>query len=100
MNTSNVYRIQDGLHISNIFHEPVVKEALAYKPKPGDVFIVSFPKCGTTWMQHIVYAIFSDGIPPKDMEEFMQRTPFLEVIGARAMESLIRPSAIKAHLIV
>ncbi|KAL3194026.1 hypothetical protein MRX96_001936 [Rhipicephalus microplus] len=64
MSACGVYREQDGLYISCIFQEPVIKEGLAYKPKPGDVFIVSYPKCGTTWMQHIVYAIYNDGIPP------------------------------------
>lgn len=98
MSASDVYRDQDGLYISSIFQEPIIKEALAYKPKPGDVFIVSYPKCGTTWMQHIVYAIYNDGIPPKDMDDFMRRAPFLELLGTAAVESMPRPGAIKTHL--
>lgn len=98
MSACGVYREQDGLYISCIFQEPVVKEALAYKPKPGDVFIVSYPKCGTTWMQHIVYAIYNDGIPPKDMDDFMRRAPFLEMLGTAAVDSMPRPGAIKTHL--
>ncbi|XP_065294475.1 sulfotransferase ssu-1-like [Dermacentor albipictus] len=98
MTATDVYRIQDGLHISCIFHESLVEEALAYKPKPGDVFIVSFPKCGTTWIQHIVYAIFSDGLPLKDMDDFLRRAPFLDMLGSGAVESMPRPGAIKTHL--
>ncbi|CAN7942796.1 unnamed protein product [Ixodes pacificus] len=96
--TTDVFRDVDGLHISRIFHESCVRSAMAYKPRPGDVFIVSYPKCGTTWMQHIVYNIYTGGVPPKDMTEFMTRTPFLELLGAEGAIKMPRPGAIKTHL--
>jgi|SRR5688572_14549762 len=34
---------------------------LAYKPDPTDVFIVTPPKCGTTWMQQIVHGLRTRG---------------------------------------
>jgi hypothetical protein len=33
----------------------------AYEPRPGDVFVVTQMKSGTTWMQHIVYQILTRG---------------------------------------
>jgi len=33
----------------------------AYAPRPGDVFVVTQMKCGTTWMQHLVYEILMRG---------------------------------------
>ncbi|CAN8000450.1 unnamed protein product [Ixodes hexagonus] len=95
---NDVYRNVNGLYVSRFFHEQNLLSAMSYKPLSGDVFIVSYPKCGTTWMQHIVYNIYSGGIPPKDMKEFMTRTPFLELLGAEALTHMPKPGAIKTHL--
>lgn len=35
--------------------------ALDYEPQPEDVFVVTQMKCGTTWMQHVVYQILHRG---------------------------------------
>lgn len=86
------------MYVSVGFKEDVVRSALAYEPCPGDVFIVSYPKCGTTWMQHIVYYIYSRGKPPKDSTEFTIKTPFLEFLGVDAAIHLPRPAAMKTHM--
>lgn len=36
-------------------------EGMAYEPKPEDVFVVTQMKCGTTWMQHLVYEVVQRG---------------------------------------
>ena len=33
----------------------------AYRPEPEDVFVVTQMKCGTTWMQHVVYEVLRRG---------------------------------------
>ena len=35
--------------------------AEAYRPGPEDVFVVTQMKCGTTWMQHVVYQVLCRG---------------------------------------
>jgi len=35
--------------------------ATAYQPRPEDVFVVTQMKCGTTWMQHVVYEVLLRG---------------------------------------
>lgn len=35
--------------------------AVAYTPTPEDVFVVTQMKCGTTWMQHVVYEVLRRG---------------------------------------
>jgi len=35
--------------------------AAAYTPKDDDIFVVTQMKCGTTWMQHVVYEILMRG---------------------------------------
>lgn len=83
--------------VSTHYPEEVIRSALDYRPRPDDVFIVTYPKCGTTWMQHIVYHIFSNGIPPQDIAEFTLKTPFLERVGAEDVLKMPTPGAIKTH---
>ncbi|XP_064485748.1 sulfotransferase ssu-1-like [Ornithodoros turicata] len=92
------FHIVDGIFLGKHFSEESVREVLAYEPRPDDVFVVTYPKCGTTWMQHIVYYIFSNGTPPKDSDEFDSKTPFFEYMGQEAVDNLPRPAAIKTHL--
>ena len=37
------------------------KRGADYKPRAEDVFVVTQMKCGTTWMQHIVYEVVNRG---------------------------------------
>jgi len=38
-----------------------VQEAVAYKPSHEDIFVVAPMRCGTTWMQHLVYQVVMRG---------------------------------------
>ncbi|XP_050042799.1 sulfotransferase ssu-1-like [Dermacentor andersoni] len=95
---TNVYRDFEGLYLCYSFTDRNMRSALSYKPLDGDVFVVSYPKCGTTWMQYIVYGIFRDGVPPANLTEFMSMSPFLELVGAESAQAMPRPNAIKTHL--
>lgn len=96
--TRQVYRDAFGLYVSRAFHDDVLRTALSYEPRKVDLFIVCYPKCGTTWMKHIVFNIFSDGIPPQNMSGFILKAPFLEFVGAEVAEKMPRPGAIETHL--
>ncbi|MBP6011190.1 MAG: sulfotransferase domain-containing protein [Alphaproteobacteria bacterium] len=39
----------------------------AYRPRPGDVVIATYPKCGTTWTQRIVSLLIFQSPEPKPM---------------------------------
>ncbi len=41
--------------------EETFARAEAYLPKPEDIFVVTQMKCGTTWMQHVVYEVLNRG---------------------------------------
>lgn len=43
------------------------------KVRPGDVFICSYPKSGTTWTQNIVYQLLSNGA---ELEHIAEYAPF------------------------
>ncbi|GFR12855.1 sulfotransferase family cytosolic 1B member 1, partial [Trichonephila clavata] len=81
-----------------MFSAEAFRSAVRYKPRPDDVFIVTYPKCGTTWTQHTVSLIFSHGEPTMSGTDFFSAAPFLEMTGAEAAEKMPRPGAIKVHL--
>lgn len=95
---AEVFRNIEGMHLSKAFPDDAIRSTLQYKPQPGDLFIVSYPKCGTTWSQHIVYNILMDGQEPEDPLEAILRLPFLELQGAEAAVYAPRPAAFKTHL--
>ena len=66
--------------------------ALNYKPLDSDIFLVTYPKCGTSWTQQILYLILNDGNPIND-KNFVNNT-ILEYKGRDCM----RTPVIKTHL--
>lgn len=88
-----------GLRLCGSFDEQNFEQGIAYKPVSGDVFIVTYPKCGTTWTQQIVHLLAQDGVPPTDSREVFVKQPFLECVGTDTMTvQQIKPYAIKTHL--
>lgn len=77
----------------------VIRSGLAYEARPGDVFIVTMPRSGTTWMETIVYSVLQKGRAfDDDFDDFFARTPFLERHGSQGIEAMRRPGSIKTHL--
>ncbi|XP_040062708.1 sulfotransferase ssu-1-like [Ixodes scapularis] len=92
-----VYWLVECIRLSYYFRSDKVHTALAYKPQPDDVFIVSYLKCGATWVRQLLFAIFTDGAPPRGIFELLRSTPFLESSGAEDIKNMPRQRAISAH---
>jgi len=75
-----------------------LKGVQEYQPVDGDIFVVTYPKCGTTWIQEVCYLIFNDGEAPKSHLERLVNTPFLELFGVECIAGMKKPGAIKSHL--
>ena len=45
-----------------------------FQPKPSDVFVVTYPKCGTTWVQAITQSLRTRG--SLDFEEICEVQPW------------------------
>ena len=71
--------------------------ALAYRARPSDIFIATYPKCGTTWVQYIVYLLLHDGVPLQEDQPLGRSIPHLEEVGRAPIEKLPEPRAIKTH---
>lgn len=81
-----LYKEVNGVKIPKGFSEETIREVLNYKAKPGDLFVVTFPKCGTTWMSHIVLLIIRKGQISEDPLDFFLGCPFLDKIGTEYIE--------------
>ncbi|XP_037275775.2 sulfotransferase 1E1 [Rhipicephalus microplus] len=88
----------DALNARNFLVEETLLAALAYQPRPSDVFTVSYPKCGSALLQFLVFGVLNRGEPSKNFEDFAARTPYLEWMGIKSVLEMRRPGAIKTHL--
>ncbi|RKH68750.1 sulfotransferase domain-containing protein [Corallococcus llansteffanensis] len=71
------------------------------KPRPTDIYISTFPKAGTTWMQQIVYQLLTRG--RGEYEHILQVAPFVDMLalmpnGERLLDGLAEPRILKTHL--
>lgn len=88
------YKIVSGFNLPQDFD--LAEDSLKYAAKENDLFIVTFPKCGTTWTQQIVALILNGG-SIADGQVF-NLCPFLELVGREVVEGMKQPFAIKTHL--
>lgn len=93
----DTFRVR-GVKFSKEFTRDLVESALDYVPRDDDVFVVSYSKCGASFVQHIVHLIFNQGQPSGDYIKWSIATPHLELVGAEAVRKMPRPNAIKSHL--
>jgi hypothetical protein len=59
------------------------------------LFIASFPKSGTTWMQAIIYNLLTNG--DQNFKHISEYSPFFEIIHIWDLESGSRDGKLKAH---
>jgi hypothetical protein len=74
--------------------------SITLRVEPTDIFIVTFPKCGTTWTQQIVHGLRTRG--RMDFEEISFVVPFIEMANDLEMDleapQVASPRAFKTHL--
>ncbi|HEX7080031.1 MAG TPA: sulfotransferase domain-containing protein [Gammaproteobacteria bacterium] len=92
------YVVHDGFRMPMGFPVEGFGSGLRYRPRASDVFVCTYPKCGTTWMQYIVFLIRSRGQPLGPGQRLDQVFPHLEEVGAGPVEKLPEPRLIKTHL--
>src|SRR5262245_36103990 len=75
------------------------QRGLDYKPDPTDVFIVTPPKCGTTWMQQIVHGLRTRG--SMDFDEISRVVPWINMAHDLGIDiyapQVANPRAFKTH---
>ena len=93
-----------GLKVPPIFDAEWVKSMKDMKWRPDDVWIVTYPKCGTTWTQQIVRLIINKGkedglnlMEAVPWVEFFANTPALEFNYHVDIDAMASPRAFKSH---
>lgn len=93
------YYIHDnGFTMPGGFPKDCFESSLDYEPEAGDIFIVTYPKCGTTWVQCILYLLLNKGVPVEPGKSINDFIPHLEEVGKDRIKDLPRPRVIKTHL--
>uniref|UniRef100_A0A1L8E4H8 Putative sulfotransferase n=1 Tax=Nyssomyia neivai TaxID=330878 RepID=A0A1L8E4H8_9DIPT len=86
-----------------IFYKDIAKSIENLEVRPDDVWVVSFPKCGTNWTMEMVWQI-CHGIDFEEPQKVYQekRFPFLESWGLsdnlKHIENMSSPRTIMSHL--
>jgi hypothetical protein len=71
---------------------------LDFVPRPDDIFIVTYPRSGTTWVQMILYQLTTDG--NMNFTHISQLLPWFEHSSTTEMdlEAFPSPRILKSHL--
>lgn len=76
------------------------EQGLAFRPRPTDIIISPYPKCGTTWLQHIAHGLRTGG--SMDFEEITVVTPWIEVAEDLGWDldasQVAEPRVFKSHV--
>lgn len=87
-------------HLKNFDTEEGRLKAIRMRPRPDDVFVVTPPKCGTTWVQQIVHQLRSRG--SMDFVEISDVVPWIELAQDCKQDidadHAFAPRAFKTHL--
>jgi len=99
---TSLFAVADGLtELARYLHYYKVAH-LEFKPRPEDIFIVTYPRSGTTWLQMILYQLSSDG--NMDIDHIAQKIPWFErlihyrIWQAQDFEAMSSPRIFKTHL--
>jgi hypothetical protein len=92
------YTIHDGFRMPMGFPVEGFASGQRYRAAPGDVFVGSYPKCGTTWTQYVVYLLLRDAEPLAPGVGINDVFPHLEEVGEEVVRALPEPRLIKTHL--
>ena len=78
--------------------EPAVARLRDFQPRPDDIFVVTYPRSGTTWTQMILYQLTTDG--RMDFAHITQVCPWFEraLKAGRDLDALPGPRVFKSHL--
>jgi hypothetical protein len=94
-----------GIHVP-AQTRPAFERAMLHRPEKGDVFVATQMKCGTTWMQQVVYEVLSHGrgdLGDAGHRHLYALSPWLEAPTSVRVEDAPRVGArghrmIKTHL--
>lgn len=96
----NLFNVQGLLLQRNIFDKDIIRKVLWFKALPGDVFVGSYPRSGSTRAQYVIWALLHPGRPLPDFHTLLTREfPCIEVVDADTVSPKNgSPRLVKHHL--
>lgn len=80
--------------------EQLKASILSYRPRPGDVIISPYAKCGTTWLQQMFHTLRTRG--DLDFDDISRVVPWIETASVLAIDleapQKAHPRGFKSHL--
>ncbi|XP_064484780.1 sulfotransferase 1B1-like isoform X2 [Ornithodoros turicata] len=79
----NLFNVQGLLLQRNIFDKDIIRKVLWFKALPGDIFVGSYPRSGSTRAQYVIWALLHEGKPLPDFHTLLTREfPCIEVVDS------------------
>ncbi|XP_035382357.1 sulfotransferase 2B1-like [Electrophorus electricus] len=79
--------------------EDNIKDFKTFKVQEDDVFVITYPKSGTVWMQEIIPLLLNGGdFTPVQTIPNWERVPWLEATPALFVDKMISPRAMVSHM--
>lgn len=86
--------------LSRLVSESSYSAGLAFGPRPSDVIITPYAKCGTTWLQQMAHSLRTGG--DLDFDDISRVVPWIETAGDLGLdldaEQRGEPRLFKSHL--
>ena len=76
---NDLVRYENGFVMPRYFAENLEKKIYNFELRDDDIWIVTYPKCGTTWTQELVWMLINDVDIEKGKKPQIVRSPFIEV---------------------
>ncbi|KAL1468626.1 hypothetical protein MTO96_041357 [Rhipicephalus appendiculatus] len=93
-----IFQLIDGIKIPLGFDGDKLRSALKYQASSGDVFIDTFPKCGTNWTKRIVELLIGGNDVASQKDGYGLATTFFEMVGKDTIAALPEPRIVTTHL--
>lgn len=95
-NRQPLYQDVNGIRLPHGFDPAKLLSCLEYKASAGDIFIDTFPKCGTNWTKRIVQLLVGENSSQES--DYGLSTSFFEMVGRETIAALPEPRIITSHL--
>ena len=87
----------NGFILPAFITEEQLRLCTTFKTRPGDVFVVNYPKSGTVWLSQIIRCIVKP--KPSEQENLLGgQLPMLEVVDHKKINALPSPRYLFTHL--
>jgi len=90
------HNVYDGVPVPPFITEQRMEEIKkTHQSRSDDIYIATYQKSGTTWLQFVVYEII--GKPQGDYEQISAAAPWLQAVSHDLVENLVSPRLLKTH---